>query len=157
MSPAEFSKEMLSELRKEPLFRYYWSATLDSLVPEAVAYEFVPTETLSYFRRVFETDLFPVANRAPFAGTSCRFMLSLTAACGGSPIRIPPVDFGSIVKGNDRTGGDKQAAFVRAVVSDRSRRPLAELSWTLWSSDPSQMQGDSKFLASLLAEPQPAT
>ena len=90
MSPAEFSKEMLSELRKEPLFRYYWSATLDSLVPEAVAYEFVPTETLSYFRRVFETDLFPVANRAPFAGTSCRFMLSLTAACGGSPITSAP-------------------------------------------------------------------
>lgn len=143
MNTHKFNKELISELRRLPIFSKYWSNDLCEIVPENFGLKYVPSETISFYKAEFMVELLPIVDFSELKDTKAKFELLLTSDKSS-------IELEQVLHVDNQKPGQVHAANINVRVWDPNHCSLAELQKTLWSSAPARVSGDPAYVKLLI-------
>ena len=156
LSHTDFNKHLLVELRNLRVFTLYSHEELESCIPERLILRLVPTDTISYYKRLMKFELVP---RAP-ASSLVRHTLAECELIFTSNVARPELpftpdesefDFGRAIQA-DLSDPDRRifAVNVALRISCPTDYCLGKLRKRLWNSEPPYVEGVPDYVRLLV-------
>ena len=140
LSHLDFNRELLKEIKRETIFLKYWSAALETVVPDNVDLMRVSTETDNLYSGELTAYLEPISDLEELKNTTAHFTLRILESS-------PEIDFEQIMNtDNDDCGGKLHAAYVIVRVFNDRHYSLVEFKIRLWRNIPPEVRGDPRYV-----------